>query len=104
MRERRHWRLGGQSEILGRLGLMASERQLTRAGATLVGPSDDAAQEAVIYQHRRTMSGEADFSRRWAGPSCRRFSEVFDAIRTRLNVTPVNLSTGQQIAMEASQR
>lgn len=78
-----------------------SERHLTRAAVILfIGPSDDASQEAVIYQHRRTMSGEADFSRRWTGPLVSTFSEVFDAIRTRLNVTPVNLSTGQQIAME----
>ncbi len=99
--ERRLLALRSASEILGRLGLMASERYLTRAAAILfIGPSDDASQESVIYQHRRTMSGEADFSRRWAGPLLSTFSEVFDAIRTRLNVTPVNLSTGQQIAME----
>lgn len=88
-------------EVVRRLGLVHGDDRLTRAGEILlVSGADSSPMESVIYQHRRTAGGEADFSRRWSDPLVITFAEVFETISARLSITPVNLSTGQQIALE----
>ena len=56
--------------------------------------------QAVVYQHRRTPSGEADAILRLGTPLVLAFDEVIQAIRARQGITPVNLPDGQQIAIE----
>jgi ATP-dependent DNA helicase RecG len=88
-------------ELTRRLGLVHTDDRLTRAAEILlVDGAESAPTESVIYQHRRTAGGEADFSRRWSTPVVTTFAEVFETISARLSITPVNLSTGQQIALE----
>lgn len=89
------------TEIVRRLGLVADDGKLTRAGAILlVDGASCAPQELVVYQHRRTPGGEADFSRRWGGPLVTAFAEVLEVIAARLSITPITVRSGQQLTIE----
>ncbi len=89
------------SEIAARLGLVCDGQRLSRAGELLlVNHAPSGPQEFLVYQHRRTPSGEADFSRRWGGPLVLTFAEVLETISARLTITPVTLGNGQQIRIE----
>lgn len=88
-------------EIARRLGLVADNGYLTRAGEILL--VDNAAcspPELVVYQHRRTAGGEADFSRRWGSPLVSAFAEVLEVVSARLSITPLTVRSGQQITIE----
>lgn len=84
-------------EVLASLGLLAEGGMMTRAGALLFVEPD---RESAVYQFRKTSGGETDVSRRWRAPLITTFVESFETISLRLNTTPVNLATGQQIALE----
>ncbi|MDH3051246.1 putative DNA binding domain-containing protein [Gordonia alkanivorans] len=96
-----HLSRSSPAEIVRRLGLAADDGCLTRAGEILlVEKSSSGPQELLVYQHRRTPSGEADFSRRWGTPLVTTFAEVLEVISARLSVTPITVRSGQQLAIE----
>lgn len=88
-------------ELVGKLGLLRDDGTLTRAGEILlVENAPCAPHELLVYQHRKTQSGEADFSRRWSGPLVNCFAEALEVIGARLTITPVTLRSGQQLSVE----
>lgn len=92
-------RLGDQA-LLDELGLMIGDR-LARAGEILLcGNADGIADELVIYQHRRTPSGEADAVGRWGSPLITAFSEAMRTIATRQSFTPLTLRSGVQLQID----
>ena len=89
------------TEIVRRLGLVADNGNLTRAGAILlVENASCAPQELLVYQHRRTQSGEADFSRRWSSPLIIAFADALEVVSARLSITPITVRSGQQLTIE----
>ncbi|MGW6376232.1 RNA-binding domain-containing protein [Rhodococcus sp. NPDC055112] len=89
------------AELLNRLGLVCDDQRLTRAGELLfVSRAPSGPQEVLVYQHRKTKSGEADYSRRWTTPLITCFAEAYDVITARLTITPVNLASGHQLRIE----
>lgn len=90
-----------QEEIARSLGLVTDQGLLTRAGEILLVANPSCApQELLVYQHRKTAGGEADYSRRWSGPLVTAFAEVLEIIAARLTVTPVTVKSGQQLSIE----
>lgn len=90
----------GSSSILNEFGL-ARDGRLTRAGELLLCvDASGAADEVIVYQHRRTPSGEADAVRRWGTPLILAFSEVMQVIGVRQGITPVTLGSGVQVQVE----
>lgn len=96
-------RLAGLSdqELLRELSLLTGPDRLTRAADYLLClPADQTAHEVLVYQHRRTRSGEADQVSRWDPPLLTAFLESLTAISARINSTPVNTAQGQQLTIE----
>ncbi|OCB51219.1 transcriptional regulator [Mycobacterium malmoense] len=89
------------TDVLARLGLLSDKGQLTRAGEILlVDQGRSGPPELLVYQHRKSRGGEADYSRRWNGPLITCFAEALEIIGARTTVTPVTLRSGQQIQIE----
>lgn len=87
--------------LLQELNLLTSSGELTRAGDYLLcKPQLKTAHEVLVYQHRRTRSGEADQVRRWSPPLLTAFSEALAVISARINSTPVTTAQGQQVTIE----
>jgi ATP-dependent DNA helicase RecG len=90
----------GDHALLDELGLVV-DGALTRAGEILLcRHADGVAADIVVYQHRRTASGEADAARRWTTPLITAFSELMDAVAVRQGITPVTLGSGVQMQIE----
>ncbi|ROS28702.1 ATP-dependent DNA helicase RecG [Rathayibacter sp. PhB127] len=87
-------------EALRALGLASRDRQLTKAGELLLCQERDQAHEVLVYQYRDTMGGETKFSRRWNPPLLPAFSESLAVVEARIDSTPVNLPSGQQIQIQ----
>lgn len=88
-------------DLLARLGLLRDDGNLTRAAEILlVGERNSGPNELLVYQHRKTRGGEADYSKRWNGPLVTCFAEVLETIAARTTITPVTLGNGQQIRIE----
>lgn len=89
------------AQLLAGLELVRDDGSLNRAGALLTvrnrkfGP-----REVAIYQHRKSLSGEVDYSRRWGEPLVIAFAEILDVISARVTTFPLTLRTGQQIVLE----
>lgn len=87
--------------LLQELKLLDETGRLSRAADYLLcGPSGATNHEILTYQHRQTLSGEADQVRRWTTPLLTAFSEALSVISARVNSTPVNTAQGQQITIE----
>jgi len=87
--------------LLQELNLLTPTGELTRAGDYLLcRPRLQTAHEVLVYQHRRTRSGEADQVRRWSPPILTAFSEALGVIAARINSTPVTTAKGQQVTIE----
>jgi len=87
--------------LLRELSLLTDAGKLTRAADYLLcSPTNHAAHEMLVYQHRQTRSGEADQVRRWLPPLLTAFSEALSVISARINSTPVNTAQGQQLTIE----
>jgi ATP-dependent DNA helicase RecG len=95
-------------ERLGRLGADALFRELSlldgvelsRAGELLLCPPADGVREVLVYQHRKTRSGEADLVRRWKPPMLTAFLECMDVVSARIEAVPSTTSQGQQLLIE----
>lgn len=89
------------SDLLRALKLIADDGSLNHAGELLLcGPEQNAPQEVVVYQHKRTQAGESDAILRVEAPLLLAFEEVTRTIGTRQGITPVTLSSGQQLQIE----
>ncbi|ASO22535.1 ATP-dependent DNA helicase RecG [Actinoalloteichus hoggarensis] len=89
------------NDLLRALKLMTPDGLLTRSGEILLcAAAASAPQEVIVYQHKRTQSGEADAVLRLETPLLLAFEDVTQAIRTRQGITPVTLVSGQQIQIE----
>jgi ATP-dependent DNA helicase RecG len=91
---------GDLGDALRSLGLASDENHLTRAGELLLCTEDDQHHEVLVYQFRETMGGETKFSRRWRPPLLPAFTESLAVIEARIDSTPVNLPSGQQIQLQ----
>lgn len=87
--------------LLQELNLLTGSGDLTRAASYLLCKgSEQTAHEVLVYQHRQTRSGEADQVRRWQPPLLTSFSEALAVISARINATPVQTASGQQVTIE----
>ncbi len=88
-------------DLLRALKMVAPDGSLTRSGEIMLcSPGPGASEDMVVYQHRRTQSGENDTIVRVSGPAVTAFEEVLQLIRTRQSMTPVTLPDGQQLQIE----
>jgi ATP-dependent DNA helicase RecG len=88
-------------DLLRILKAVADDGCLTRSGEILFcGPGKNFPDDLVVYQHKRTQSGEVDTIVRLPGPAVTAFEELIQLIRTRQGITPVTLPDGQQLQIE----
>ncbi len=88
-------------QLLANLELLRNDGELTRAGAILlVSDRNFGPRETVIYQHRKSATGEVDYSRRWREPLLLTLPELLEVIGARTRTTPLNLRNGQQVLLE----
>lgn len=81
-------------DLLRALGVVDADDNLLRAGEVLLCETSD---PMLVYQHRATPGGEATAVERIAQPLILAFEQVMELVWARRNVTPLTLSTGQQI-------
>ncbi|TFC47257.1 transcriptional regulator [Cryobacterium sp. TMT2-10] len=87
--------------ILATLGLITSNGTLTRTASILLCHSDtNPTVEVLVYQHRENMGGEVNAGRRWTGPLLTALVDVLGVIEARVQTTPINLASGQQIQIQ----
>lgn len=81
-------------DLLRALGVVDADDRLLRAGEVLLcaAPSP-----MLVYQHRATPGGEATAVERVSQPLILAFEQLMELVWARRNVTPLTLSTGQQI-------
>nr|WP_228720996.1 RNA-binding domain-containing protein [Arthrobacter sp. 260] len=91
----------GVDEMLTSLRFIHQDGTLTRAAEIMLcGSTQGLPDTLVVYQHRSTTGGEADFVRRWGAPLVQAFPEIMDVIANRIGITPVTTGSGQQIQIE----
>ncbi len=93
--ERRRWAGLSERDLLRRLGLLAPDGGLTNAGALLLMPDDT--RRLVTYTHRRTRSGELSTNQQLTAPGLTALLRSLELIENRVERTPVNLPSGQQL-------
>ncbi|AUZ88804.1 transcriptional regulator [Arthrobacter agilis] len=87
--------------LLVALRLLRTDDTLTNAGELLLcQPIGSQARNLLVYQHRATSGGEADFVRRWGAPVVSAIPDVMEVIANRIGITPVSTASGQQIQIE----
>lgn len=91
---------GDLYEAVQALGLVADNHNLSRAGELLLCTERSQNREVLVYQYRETMGGETKYSRRWGPPLLPAFAESLSVIEARIDSTPVNLPSGQQIQIQ----
>ncbi len=93
--ERQRWSALSSGDIFRRMGLLADTGSLTNAGALLF--VSDEARPLASYTHRRTRSGELMLNQFLHGPGLTTILRCFELIDSRMDRTPVNLPSGQQL-------
>ena len=93
--ERQRWSSLSSTDLLRRLGLLTDASTLTNAGALLFAPDDDRA--PASYTHRRTRSGELTINQFLPAPGLTTILRCFELIDSRMDRTPINLPSGQQL-------
>ncbi|MGL5929302.1 MAG: RNA-binding domain-containing protein [Dermatophilaceae bacterium] len=88
------------AEVVQQLSLTSEGGNLSRAAELLLCPPVDGVREVLVYQHRKTRSGEADFVRRWRPPLLTAFLECMDVVSARVTSAPSTSSQGQQLLVE----
>ncbi|MEV4847801.1 RNA-binding domain-containing protein [Micromonospora matsumotoense] len=88
-------------DLLRALKAVGDDGYLTRSGELLLcGAASSAPPDALVYQHRKTQSGEPDAIMRLGTPLVLAFDELLQAVRARQGITPVTLPDGQQLQIE----
>ncbi len=83
-------------DLLRSLGVVDKEGRLLRAGEVLLCQPREP-NPAIVYQYRTTPGGEASLVERLDQPLVLAFARTMELIWARRNVTPLNLSNGQQL-------
>ncbi|TNC29770.1 transcriptional regulator [Amycolatopsis alkalitolerans] len=100
-RSRQQYAELGDLDLLRVLKAVGNDGLLTRSGEILLcAPGPGASDEVVVYQHKRTQSGEIDSIARLPAPAVTAFEELIQLIRARQGITPVTLPDGQQLQIE----
>jgi ATP-dependent DNA helicase RecG len=86
--------------LLIELSLLHDDGSLTRAAELLLCAPTDGSREALVYQHRKTRSGEADLVRRWKPPLLPAFLEAMETVAARISAVPSTTAQGQQLLIE----
>lgn len=92
--ERRRWAQLSQADLLRRLGLLTPTGTMTHAGALLLIHDE---RSLMTYTHRRTRSGELSTNQDLTGPGLTALLRSLELINGRVDRTPINLPTGQQL-------
>ncbi|MEU1605566.1 RNA-binding domain-containing protein [Micromonospora matsumotoense] len=88
-------------DLLRALKAVGDDGYLTRSGELLLcEAASSAPPDALVYQHRKTQSGEPDAIMRLGTPLVLAFDELLRAVRARQGITPVTLPDGQQLQIE----
>lgn len=88
-------------DLLSAMALRTTRGRLTRAGELLLcPPTDSGGAEVIVYQYRETVGGEVRTGRRWGAPLLTAFVEAMQVIEARIDTTPVNLPSGQQVQIQ----
>lgn len=89
------------SDLLKALHAVTEDNFLTTAGELMFCQNSAVTNsEAVVYQHKRTQSGESDAILRLDTPLVLAFEEILQAVRARQGITPVTLADGRQLQIE----
>ena len=95
------FRAGTIEDLLGAVGLIGSNGCLNKAGEILLcEPAGADSRELIVYQYRESVGGEVKAGRRFSGPLLTVFSEAMTAIEARIDTSPLNLSSGQQLQIQ----
>lgn len=94
---RRSYASETDEDLLRVLGVVSPQGTLSRAGELLLCDNQDDL-PLVVYQFRRTPAGEP-VTTRPPGPLLVALLRVLELISARLDTTPVNLPTGQQVQL-----
>lgn len=86
-------------QLLRKLGVVRSDDKLTNAGEALFCSTIDGA-ERLVYIYKETAGGEAVDVHRFDDPLIIAFERVMQIVEGRRRLTPVTLSSGQQIQIE----
>lgn len=95
--ERRPLSTLSEPELLRALGLVDSDGGLVNAGALLLGGATDEGEPSLVYQYRPSPGGEAAAVERLQGSLILVLDRALELVRSRRNVSPITLATGEQI-------
>jgi ATP-dependent DNA helicase RecG len=87
------------NDLLASLSLSLENGNLNRAGEIMLC-APRGGEELLVYQFRETAGGEVRAGRRWTTPLLQAFVEARAMIEARIDSTPVNLPSGQQIQIQ----
>lgn len=88
------------SDLLQGLGLLTPSGALTHAGWLMFARRPQTEPPSIVYQHRKVSGGEPDTVVRLAGPLLPAVQRMLETVQVRVEQTPVNLTGGQQVAVE----
>ncbi len=87
------------NDLLSSLSLALENGNLNRAGEIMLC-APRGGEELLVYQYRESAGGEVRAGRRWTTPLLQAFVEARAMIEARIDSTPVNLPSGQQIQIQ----
>lgn len=90
----------GDVDLMNGLGLLTPAGALTHAGRLMFARRPEGEQASIVYQYRRVSGGEPDAVLHLGGPLLLAAERLLEAVQLRLVQTPVNLTGGQQIAVQ----
>ncbi|WP_395638736.1 RNA-binding domain-containing protein [Pseudolysinimonas sp.] len=86
-------------DLLRSMSLCLDNGNLNRAGEIMLC-APRGGEELLVYQYRESAGGEVRAGRRWTTPLLVAFVEARAMIEARIDSTPVNLPSGQQIQIQ----
>ncbi len=87
------------TDLLSSLSLALENGNLTRAGEIMLC-APRGGEELLVYQYRESAGGEVRTGRRWTTPLLQAFVETMAVIEARIDTTPINLPSGQQVQIQ----
>lgn len=97
--ERRKIARLGDEDLLRALGVLAPDKRFLRAGEVLFCGPPTKTPTAIVYQYRQTQAGEPRAIERLDQPLLPAFQKALELINVRMNVQPIILPDGQQLAL-----
>lgn len=91
----------GDLDLLKAMHAIADDEKLTRSGELMLCPPlNESTTASIVYQHKKTQSGEPDAISRLSTPLVLAFEDVLQSISARQGITPVTLADGRQLQIE----